>query len=418
MKIVNFGSCNIDYVYKLHHIVQVGETEQSVQREVFPGGKGLNQSIAIAKAGATVYHAGCIGSDGGLLLDTMISSGVDTRFVQTLDQPSGHAIIQVSRTGENSIFIHTGANGMFSKAYIDSVLSHFEKGDLLLLQNEINNTEYIVESAYQKGMQTVLNPSPIDENISKIDFNKISWVVLNEIEGEYLSGCKEPAKIVFALRKKYPHIKVVLTLGSKGCMYHDGDELYFHPAYEVPVVDTTAAGDTFMGYFIAAIADEKSAEIALKRACIASGLAVSQKGAAPSIPFADDVMAAYTVLHPKETEFVGREQTSREKIQKYMESSLQTATLSGLAEELGYSAVYAGQLVKKTMGKSFGKYLQETRCSVAAKLLRETQLPISEIIQETGYHNESFFRIKFKELYGVSPLNYRKTLKNQGGKDQ
>ena len=118
MKIVNFGSCNIDYVYQLHHIVKVGETEQSSRRDVFPGGKGLNQSIAAAKAGAPIYHAGCIGKDGGVLLDTMKESGVDTRFVRITDEPSGHAVIQVSAKGENSIFIHAGANATFTEEFI------------------------------------------------------------------------------------------------------------------------------------------------------------------------------------------------------------------------------------------------------------------------------------------------------------
>ena len=415
MKIVNFGSCNIDYVYQLDHIVKVGETEHSTRRDVFPGGKGLNQSIAIAKAGQKVYHAGCVGSDGKLLLDTMTDSGVDISFMQTLNEPSGHAVIQVSAKGENSIVIHSGANGMFATEYIDHVLSHFEKGDLLLLQNEINATEYIVEKAYEKGMITVINPSPIDENIEKIDFNKISYAVLNEIEGEYLSRCKEPAKIVSALRKKYPDLKVVLTLGDKGCMYHDGDDLYFHSAYDVPVVDTTAAGDTFMGYFKAGLSEGMDPDAILKRACVASALAVSVKGAAPSIPYEEEVRSASGVIKAKDTGFVANEETILAKIEAYIDENIQSISLATLSGELGYSSVYTGHIVKKTTGKSFSDYLKEKRCSMAAKLLRETDLPIGQVIHSVGYSNESFFRDKFKEFYGVSPLTYRKTLKNQGG---
>ena len=414
MKIVNFGSCNIDYVYQLDHIVRVGETEHSSRRDVFPGGKGLNQSIAVAKAGRTVYHAGCIGPDGKLLLDTMTDCGVDVSFVQKVEEPSGHAVIQVSAKGENSIVIHAGANGMFTKEYIDEVLSHFEKGDILILQNEINNTEYIVKRAFEKGMQTVINPSPIDKNIENIDFNMISYAVLNEIEGEYLSGCKEPAKIVSALRHKYPSLKVVLTLGDKGCMYHDGDQLYFHSAYEVPVVDTTAAGDTFMGYFIASIAGGMEPDTVLKRACIASALAVAKEGAAPSIPYLEEVLTSRGDLKMKDAGFVSSDPLLH-KINDYVEENLPCASLSGLCMVLGYSSAYTGHVVKRVTGRSFAKYVQEKRCSLAAKLLRETEMPISQIIHRIGYNNESFFRDKFKELYGVSPLTYRKTLKNQGG---
>lgn len=417
MKIVNFGSCNIDYVYQLDHIVRVGETEHSSRRDVFPGGKGLNQSIAVAKAGQTVYHAGCVGPDGKLLMDTMTECGVNVSFVQRVEEPSGHAVIQVSKKGENSIVIHAGANGMFTKEYIDKVLSHFEKGDILILQNEINNTDYIVKCACEKGMKTVINPSPIDENIEKIDFNMISYAVLNEIEGEYLSGCKEPAKIVSALRHKYPSLKVVLTLGDKGCMYHDGDQLYFHSAYEVPVVDTTAAGDTFMGYFIASIAEGAQPDAVLERACIASALAVAKKGAAPSIPYANEVSSVRGSLKMKDAGFVNSD-ALLPKIDNYVEENLRSANLSELCSVLGYSPAYTGNVVKKVTGRSFAKYVQEKRCTLAAKLLRETEMPISQIIHYIGYNNESFFREKFKELYGVSPLTYRKTLKNRGGNKQ
>lgn len=415
MKIVNFGSCNIDYVYQLHHIVSVGETEHSTRRDVFPGGKGLNQSIAVAKAGTKIYHAGCIGTDGDLLLETMTESGVDTSYVKRVSEPNGHAVIQVSEKGENSIFIHAGSNNCFSKEFIDEVLSNFEKGDILLLQNEINNIEYLVNEAYAKGMITIINPSPINEEIEKIDFRKISYVVLNEIEGEYLSGESEPAKIVSSLRKEYPHIKVVLTLGDKGCMYHDGKSLYFHPAFAVTVVDTTAAGDTFMGYFLASLAEGLDPEKTLKRACCASALAVSKKGAAPSIPYEKEVQNALPLLSAKGEEKEDLSKQLKGQIDRYIEEHLQGATLSELATELGYTSVYAGHIVKKITGKSFASYLLEKRCTLAAKLLRETDLPVSMIIHRAGYSNESFFRTRFKEFYGISPLHYRKTIKTQGG---
>ena len=192
MKILNYGSCNIDYVYALDHILKVGETLVADKLSIFPGGKGLNQSIAIARAGAPVFHAGCVGSDGGFLLELMMASGVDTSYVKRVDEKNGHAIIEVSREGDNSIFIYAGSNGMIEKADVDTVLSNFEKGDILLLQNEISNIEYIIEKAYDIGMKIILNPSPINEKILGLDFNKLSYIILNEIEAGDISGNADP----------------------------------------------------------------------------------------------------------------------------------------------------------------------------------------------------------------------------------
>ena len=174
MKILNFGSCNIDYVYSLDHIVRVGETENSDKMEIFAGGKGLNQSIAIARAGEKVCHAGCVGEDGDMLIELMRDSGVDTSCIKTVDSKNGHAIIQVSCAGENSIFLYPGSNAMVTREYIDAVLDGFSKGDLVLLQNEISNVDYIIRRAYEKKMQVMLNPSPFNEKLKEI-VNKPRW---------------------------------------------------------------------------------------------------------------------------------------------------------------------------------------------------------------------------------------------------
>ena len=192
MKILNFGSCNIDFVYTLDHIVGAGETETIEKMNIFPGGKGLNQSIALARAGASVYHAGCVGEDGEMLLSLLRENGIDVSGIKRVDGKNGHAIIQVSREGENCIFIYPGSNAMITEELADSVLDGFEKGDYIILQNEISNIDYIVKKAFQKGMLIVLNPSPCNESIKKIDLGTVSYLVLNEIEAEILSGCSEP----------------------------------------------------------------------------------------------------------------------------------------------------------------------------------------------------------------------------------
>ena len=208
MKILNLGSCNIDSVYSLDHIVEVGETENANTLELFPGGKGLNQSIAVARAGAPVYHAGCIGHDGKMLIETLKDAGVDVSYIKETDVKSGHAIIQVSAKGENSIVIFAGSNNMVTKDYIDTVLTDFGKGDMLMLQNEISNIDYAVEKAHEKNMIILFNPSPINEKICTIDFNKLSYIILNEVEAKSFSGCDNPHESLAYFKSNYPGLKV------------------------------------------------------------------------------------------------------------------------------------------------------------------------------------------------------------------
>lgn len=296
MKILNFGSCNIDYVYDVSHIVTKGETISVSKMEMFPGGKGLNQSIAAARAGAKIYHAGCIGSGGAFLCDTLAESGADISFLRKTDSQSGHAIIQVDENGENCILVYKGTNGMIEKSFIDEVLQNFASGDLLLIQNEINNIEYLIDRAFEKGIKIVFNPSPFCEELKAIDLNKIYCLVLNEVEIKGFSTLEKPEEALYYLKQKYPYLNIVLTLGEKGCVFTDGSEILSHPSFEALAVDTTAAGDTFTGYFVSLIAEGKDFIEAAKYASAAAALAVSKKGAAPSIPKMNDVEEALKIL--------------------------------------------------------------------------------------------------------------------------
>ena len=283
-KILNFGSCNLDYVYSLNHIVTAGETQASTALRIFPGGKGLNQSIAAARAGARVYHAGCIGEDGSLLQSVLRGSGVDVSFLRMSAERSGHAIIQVAGNGENSIVLYQGANVSFTKEQIDGFLDGFGKGDILLVQNETNLVDYAVDRAYEKGLAVALTPSPFNENVKKIDLSKLSYLLLNEIEIKELSGVQDTEAALISLLSRYPSLKIMLTLGSRGCIYRDAEQNLFHPAFSVKAVDTTGAGDTFAGYFITGISEGMSCASAMRLASAAAALAVSEKGAATSIP--------------------------------------------------------------------------------------------------------------------------------------
>ncbi|MBQ7314850.1 MAG: ribokinase [Clostridia bacterium] len=289
MKILNFGSCNVDYVYSLDHIVAAGETEATQRMDTFAGGKGLNQSIAIARAGHAVCHVGCIGDGGEFLLALLKENGVDVSFTERVDVKNGHAIIQVSRTGENSIFLYPGSNEVISREQIDRALAACSKGDIVLLQNEINDPAYIVESAYRAGMTVMLNPSPINERIGHIDLHMVSYLVLNEIEAKEITKCQDAQGALSYFKEAFPKLKVMLTLGHKGCVYQDEHGQQFCPIYKVQTVDTTGAGDTFTGYFVEGIAAGRSMDVILKTASCAAAISVTRKGAAPSIPYMDEV---------------------------------------------------------------------------------------------------------------------------------
>lgn len=292
MKILNFGSLNIDFVYSVDHIVAPGETISSAQLNVYPGGKGLNQSVALARGGAPVFHAGMLGEDGGMLRKTCEENHVDISLLRTVEKRSGNAIIQVSAKGQNSIVLFGGANRKNDKAYIDEVLSHFGEGDLLILQNEINLLDYLIERAAQRKMKIALNPSPYDDAVERCDLSKVHWLLMNEVEGAQITGEQDPDAILRKVQKRYPQVHTVLTLGKDGVVYQAGQQQFTHGIYNVPVVDTTAAGDTFTGYFFAGIARGDSPQECLRVASIASSLAVSRKGAIPSIPWRDEVLGA------------------------------------------------------------------------------------------------------------------------------
>lgn len=290
MKILNFGSLNLDYVYGVDHMVRPGETLAASAMEVFCGGKGLNQSIALARAGAEVYHAGLIGEEGEVLREAVARSGADTSCIKTIAGKSGHTIIQVDKDGQNCILLYGGANRSVTKAFVDQVLSNFEKDDILLLQNEINELPYIIDRAYEKGMKIILNPSPYDQNLDSCDFHKISMFLLNEIEGEQITGVSDPEEILRRLKERFTGLKVVLTLGSQGAVYQDQEQCCRQGIYHVEAVDTTGAGDTFTGYFIASMIRGEEPQKCLALAAKASAIAVSRAGAAPSIPEREEVL--------------------------------------------------------------------------------------------------------------------------------
>lgn len=289
MKAISFGSLNIDYTFLLDHIAAPGETITSRERLVSGGGKGLNQAIALSRAGMDTYMAGLIGEDGRFLYDVCASNKIDTSLLTVIDQPTANALIQVSDGGENAIFLFPGANRCQSEEIIREKLSGFEKGDLVLIQNEINLSEVVIEEAKRKGMLVAANPSPFDKDIAKWDLGKIDYLILNEIEGMQFTGKEDENEIIAILSARYPKMTIVLTLGEKGAICFKDGKIYREPARKVKAVDTTSAGDTFTGYFLREAIYTGDIQSALKVASYASSITVSRKGSATSIPSREEL---------------------------------------------------------------------------------------------------------------------------------
>lgn len=292
MKYLVFGSLNIDRTYSVPHFIRAGETMSAAKMELFCGGKGFNQAVALARSGKDVYMAGAVGSDGRMLLDALAADGINDNYIKHTAGPSGHAVIQVDPDGQNCIIILPGANGEITEADADAVLKDFDAGDLIVLQNEISCVAYILRKAAEKGMIVALNPSPCDERIATYDMRYVNYLLVNEVEGSAITGCAEPNAIADALHRTYPTMNLVLTLGAQGAIYCGADgSRYATGIYRTNAVDTTAAGDTFTGYFLAQVTDSGDAALALRQASIASGISVSRKGASPSIPKYQEVFA-------------------------------------------------------------------------------------------------------------------------------
>lgn len=285
MKILNFGSLNIDQVYRVTDFVKPGETIAALEYNRFPGGKGCNQSIALARAGAHVIHVGCIGKDGLFLKELLDSENVDTSFLRVLpDVPSGHAVIQVSDKGENSIVLFDGANGKIPSDLIDEVFAVMEKGDILLIQNEISSLPEIIDKAVSSGLEIYFNPAPMNEKVFECDLSKINLFILNEHEAAYLTKHTNATG-------EFKQADILLTLGAKGAIFtgKNNEKIIIPPVVPHKIVDTTAAGDTFTGYFIAGISMNKPLETALHEASSAAAICISRHGAGVSIPYVKEL---------------------------------------------------------------------------------------------------------------------------------
>ena len=297
MKVLSFGSLNIDFLFYVDHIASAGETISSSALVKSAGGKGANQAAALAKAGLPVYMAGKIGRDGRFLLELLESYGINTDNVFQYEGATGQAIIQIEKSGQNSIVLYSGGNGEITREEIYKTICKFSEGDIIVLQNEIVNLKLIMECAKKQGMRICINPSPFNETVQALPLNLADWLFVNEIEGSSLAQlpCSaSPADIdlhitMDHLVKRFPEQEIILTAGKNGSFYGCGDTRIKCEIVNRPVVDTTGAGDTYTGFFLASRARNYNVEKAMAAASKAASLAVSRKGAMESIPMANEV---------------------------------------------------------------------------------------------------------------------------------
>lgn len=291
MKIFNLGSCCIDHVYHVPDFVRPGETLPCTSYEIHPGGKGLNQSLAIAKAGMRVEHGGKIGQDGAWLKSLLNDAGVTTDKLLVTNEPSGHANIQVSSTGENAIVLFGGTNRQLTRPEVEHMLSSCEAGDFLVLQNEISELETAINIGAERELRMIFNAAPMTSAVLNLPLDRLELLIINETEGEALTEQNNPDGIISTLAAQRPSVNILLTLGAAGAWYAGREGRFSATPPKVDALDTTGAGDTFTGYFIAEYACGSDIQSALDLACRAAALSVTRAGAASSIPSRDELQA-------------------------------------------------------------------------------------------------------------------------------
>lgn len=291
------GSVNMDIVARVPYIPKSGETMLSEKFYINPGGKGANQAVAIGKMGGAVKMIGKVGRDGfgAQLKENLAAFGVDDTFVTTADCESGLAIILV-KDGDNRIIISGGANNAVTKSDVDEGLKNAGEGDVLIMQLEIplDMVEYAASVAKEKGMTVILNPAPAAP-LKESLLSKVDLIAPNESEMEILTGVAPNGDVELALGVKKLYRmgvkKVLVTLGSRGSAIAEGQNITYVPARKVKAVDTTAAGDTFVGALSLKLSEGKSLLEAAQFATYASSITVQREGAAQSIPTLSEVQA-------------------------------------------------------------------------------------------------------------------------------
>lgn len=283
--ILSIGSINIDHVYQVDRLPQAGETVAASGYARFLGGKGVNQSVAAARAGADVRHIGAIGPDGDWAMVQMVNAGLNVDRVAQADAPTGHAVINVDAEGENQIVILGGANQALTEYMIETAFADAHGSRTwVILQNETNLVEHAVDIAKSHGASVAYSAAPFDAAAALPLLPKIDILCVNETEAADLANAAKTSI------DKLPVKALLMTLGAKGAELHLGGKVYKQPAFAVTPVDTTGAGDTFAGSFVAEYAATNDAAAALQYAAAASAVQVTRQGASTAIPHRDEVL--------------------------------------------------------------------------------------------------------------------------------
>lgn len=285
MAIYNLGSINIDHFYRVAHLPRPGETVTASAYAAGLGGKGLNQSLAAAAAGARVHHIGAVGEDGRWAVDRLAAAGVETGDIATLPVVTGHAVILVDPAGENLIAVHAGANGAVELGALRRALTAAGEGDWFLTQNETALVAEGLELARARGLRTAFSPAPFETELAASVLGSVDLLAVNEVEAEQLS------RHLGVEIEDVPVPALLVTKGERGAEYHSGGEIIAVAAFEVEAVDTTGAGDVFLGYFLAALDRGERPEFALREAAAAAAIQVTRAGAAEAIPTRAEVEA-------------------------------------------------------------------------------------------------------------------------------
>ena len=285
MTVFNLGSINIDLVYLVPHFPAPGETLTTLDHQRTLGGKGANQSIALARAGGDVRHIGATNPEDEWLRAEMRSAGVELSGVQDSALATGHAIVSVSADGENQILLFPGANHDIDMDAARATLDAAGEGDWALLQNETNGGGDFVAAARERGLKLAYSAAPFDAEVTAALLPHTDLLIVNEGEAEALAAMLGTP----ATEAGIPHL--VITRGGDGADYSGEAGSVHQPAFEVDVVDTTGAGDCFFGYFLAEIAAGQAVPQALRLAGAAAALQVTRTGAGAVIPARAEVEA-------------------------------------------------------------------------------------------------------------------------------